>query len=154
MPPPTTDRVLRHPPPQWTARIRHATSVRIERAALSGPEAIEERLAELDREWDLNRTAEAAAALTALAGLGLGALVGRRWRALTALAAGFLLQHSLAGWSAPAGLLRRRGVRTAAEIAEERYALKALRGDFASLRMGRASEPPAKVHEVLQAVAR
>jgi hypothetical protein len=43
---------------------------------------------------------------------------------------GFLLQHAVQGWCPPLPLLRRLGVRTADEINEERYALKALRGDF------------------------
>jgi hypothetical protein len=41
-----------------------------------------------------------------------------------------LLWHSLIGWSPLLPILRARGVRTPAEIAQERYALKALRGDF------------------------
>jgi hypothetical protein len=42
----------------------------------------------------------------------------------------FLLQHALQGWCPPVPLFRSLGVRTASEIDEERYALKALRGDF------------------------
>jgi hypothetical protein len=42
----------------------------------------------------------------------------------------FLLQHGLQGWCPPLALFRRRGVRTRREIDLERYALKALRGDF------------------------
>jgi hypothetical protein len=46
------------------------------------------------------------------------------------LVTGFLLQHAVQGWCPPVKYFRRRGVRTAEEIAEERFALKALRGDF------------------------
>ena len=42
----------------------------------------------------------------------------------------FLLQHAVQGWCPPVPFFRRRGVRTAREIEIERYALKALRGDF------------------------
>ncbi len=56
----------------------------------------------------------------------------KRFFALPAVVAGFLLQHALQGWCPPLPLFRRLGVRTAAEIDQERYALKALRGDFAS----------------------
>jgi hypothetical protein len=50
---------------------------------------------------------------------------------LPVVVAGFLLQHALQGWCPPLPVLRRLGVRTADEINQERYALKALRGDFA-----------------------
>jgi hypothetical protein len=49
------------------------------------------------------------------------------------LASGFLLQHALQGWCPPVSLFRRLGVRTSAEIEQERYALKALRGDFQNI---------------------
>jgi hypothetical protein len=39
----------------------------------------------------------------------------------------------LQGWCPPLPILRSLGVRTADEINEERYALKALRGDFADV---------------------
>jgi hypothetical protein len=40
------------------------------------------------------------------------------------------LQHAVQGWCPPIPVLRRFGFRTADEINRERYALKALRGDF------------------------
>ena len=45
----------------------------------------------------------------------------------------FLVQHAVHGWCPPLAALRRMGVRTRREIDEERYALKALRGDFSGL---------------------
>lgn len=42
----------------------------------------------------------------------------------------FLAQHGLQGWCPPIPVFRRLEVRTDREIARERYALKALRGDF------------------------
>jgi hypothetical protein len=57
--------------------------------------------------------------------------VDRRFFVLPAVVAGFLLQHAVQGWCPPLPLFRRSGVRTAAEIGNERYALKAIRGDFA-----------------------
>ncbi len=44
--------------------------------------------------------------------------------------AAFLLQHALQGWCPPLPLLRRLGIRTAAEIHDEIIALRILRGDF------------------------
>jgi hypothetical protein len=66
--------------------------------------------------------------------LSLGTFVDRRWYVLPGLVAGFLLQHALQGWCPPLPVFRRLGFRTASEIDYERYALKALRGDFELIR--------------------
>jgi hypothetical protein len=94
------------------------------------PERIEERLHALDQEWDVERALEANAAAFSLGGVTLAIFSSRRWLALPALVAGFLLQHAVQGWCPPLPLLRRLGFRTQREIDQERYALKALRGDF------------------------
>jgi hypothetical protein len=73
---------------------------------------------------------EANAASIALSGTALGLFLDRRFLVLPALVMAFLLQHALQGWCPPAPLLRRLGVRTSSEIEAERYALKAVRGDF------------------------
>jgi hypothetical protein len=91
---------------------------------------------ELDREWDIERTLEANASTAVLVGVTLGALVDRRFFALPAIVAGFLLQHAIQGWCPPVPLLRRLGFRTASEIDYERYALKGCRGDFQKLQSG------------------
>src|SRR5690348_10746194 len=46
---------------------------------------------------------------------------------------------ALQGWCPPVPFFRSRGVRTAYEINQERYALKALRGDFAKTLDGAAA---------------
>lgn len=94
------------------------------------PDRIESRIDELDQEWDVERALEANAASIALGGLALAAFANRRWLALPALVGGFLLQHAVQGWCPPLPALRRLGFRTQREIDQERYALKALRGDF------------------------
>ncbi|PLT92960.1 hypothetical protein BMJ34_20245 [Sinorhizobium medicae] len=94
------------------------------------PDQIEARLTELDREWDIERTLEANASTLAFTGTMLAATVDRRWLALPAIVTGFLFQHAIQGWCPPLPILRRLGFRTAEEINQERYALKALRGDF------------------------
>jgi hypothetical protein len=45
----------------------------------------------------------------------------------------FLFQHAVQGWCPPVPLFRRLGVRTRKEIDAEKYALKAVRGDFDEL---------------------
>ncbi len=99
------------------------------------PEEIDRRLDELDREWDIERLLEANAGILSLMGLTFG-VIRSRWYILPAAAAAFLVQHAVQGWCPPVSLMRRLGIRTAREINHERYALKALRGDFDSVRLG------------------
>jgi hypothetical protein len=132
--PSTTSRVPANTAPSVNEAIRGETDERVRRVVAGGTAAVRRRLGELDREWDIERTLEANAATVALAGLALGAVVDRRFFALPAVVAGFLLQHALQGWCPPVPIFRRLGIRTAAEIAEERYALKVLRGDFGRTR--------------------
>jgi hypothetical protein len=128
--PSTTARVPLHTHREYNEMIRRQTEANVTRCAFLGPEAIERRLKELDEEWDIERALEANAATAALTGVALGAFVDRRLFLLPAIVGGFLLQHALQGWCPPVPALRRLGFRTEAEIDEERYALKALRGDF------------------------
>jgi hypothetical protein len=124
--PGTSDRVPRNTAPEVNRRIRQQTLANIARYRNAGAEAIEHRLEELDREWDIERAIEANAAGIALTGVALGAFVDRRFLALPAAVCAFLLQHALQGWCPPVPVLRRLGFRTAREIFEERLALKAL----------------------------
>ncbi|AWM86540.1 hypothetical protein [Microvirga sp. 17 mud 1-3] len=100
------------------------------------PEGIDRRLRELDREWDIERTLETNAATLAFTGVALAYKGDRRWLALPALVTAFLLQHAIQGWCPPLPVLRRLGFHTAREIDTERYALKALRGDFGPIGPG------------------
>jgi len=98
-----------------------------------GWDAIDVRLSELDAEWDIERMLETMAPTFTLTGLVLGLTSHRKWLALPLIVNAFFLQHALQGWCPPLGILRRLGFRTADEIDRERYALKALRGDFRSV---------------------
>jgi hypothetical protein len=127
------------PPPNDPTRERSSDAVnrRIDlqtRGALeeagASPDAIRARLAELDREWDLDRaliaTFSALGSITAanmvrnvrrtgkLGGFGL-----LFWTQM-----GFLLHHAVRGWCPPVAVLRRMGFRTAREICAERVALE------------------------------
>lgn len=128
--PSTVDRVPLHTAEHVNEMIRRQTEHRVSRCAAAGAEAIDRRLGELDREWDIERTLEANAATVALIGLTLGATVSRKWYAFPAVVAGFLLQHAVQGWCPPVPVFRRLGFRTQPEIDYERYSLKSLRGDF------------------------
>ncbi len=93
-------------------------------------DTLNERIRELELEWNLERTLEANGAALALIGLALGVSADRRFFGLTLLASGCLLQHALSGWSPPLPLLKRLGIRSTAEIQQEILALRILRGDF------------------------
>jgi hypothetical protein len=131
--PASTRRVPQHTADHVNEQIRRDTERRIARCAAAGHAAIDQRLAELDHEWDIERMLEANAATVSLLGLTLGATVDRRWFLLPTAVAAFLLQHALQGWCPPLPVFRRMGIRTCSEIDAERYALKALRGDFRNL---------------------
>lgn len=150
--PSTTMRVPAHTPDQWNERIRQQIRDNVAYYSAAGPQAIERRLQELDREWDIERVLETNAASVALAGMALGATVDRRWFFLPAAVAGFLLQHAIQGWCPPVPLFRRLGVRTATEIDEERYALKAARGDFKDIPVGPDGHDPGRVDRILRAI--
>ena len=110
--------------------IREQTRANVERVAARGPAAIDRRLRELDEEWDIERYVETLAPSLTLLGMTLGLTVSRKFFLVPFAVQGFFLQHALQGWCPPVPVLRRLGVRTQAEIDHERYALKALRGDF------------------------
>jgi hypothetical protein len=128
--PSTTQRVPDHTTERVNDRIRRHTRANVIRHAAEGSAAIDRRLAELDREWDIERTLEANAATLAAAGAGLALLVNKKFSLIPLVVGGFLLQHAVQGWCPPVPIFRRMGFRTQTEIDHERYALKALRGDF------------------------
>jgi hypothetical protein len=144
----TAERVASHTAEEINDRIRRETDRRVAVLARSGPQAMDARLAELDREWDIGRWLETGASSLMLVGTLLGVGVDRKWFLLPAAVGAFLLQHALQGWSPPLPLLRRLGVRTSDEINQERFALKALRGDFAT----GAGSVGASADEVMRAV--
>jgi hypothetical protein len=98
--------------------------------ACATPECLDERIHRLDHEWDIDRIYETTIGLISIVGLILGLVVNEWWLILPAFGAISLLSHGLFGWSIFLVLFRALGVRTGTEIAYERYALKALRGDF------------------------
>jgi hypothetical protein len=132
----TPERVPKHTPESFNRAIQRDID-RSVRYYARHRKRIGERLDQLDREWDIERTLEANAATVAFTGVVLGAAVDRRWLALPALVTAFLLQHAVQGWCPPIPVLRRLGFRTMREIDTERYALKALRGDFGPLGPGK-----------------
>ena len=122
--PATQTRVQHHTRPEINAEVKRRTIDCIAHAVRTN--TIDERLDELDREWDTERTLQTNFSLVALLGLALS-LRDKRWLLLSAGASAFMVQHSLQGWCPPLALFRRLGVRTTAEIERERMALLAVR---------------------------
>lgn len=87
---------------------------------------LEQRIAELDAEWDIERVLTLNASTLTLLGLVLGVKKDRRWLGLSATVMAFLFQHSVQGWCPPLPVFRALGVRTRGEIDTEKFALKAM----------------------------
>ncbi|CAN5516959.1 hypothetical protein BH09PLA1_BH09PLA1_13040 [soil metagenome] len=144
----TAKRVPQHTDRHVNERIRRETEMRIAYFS-QHPEQINQRLRELDQEWDIERTLATGSTTLTLTGLLMGIGVRRKWLLLALAVQGFYLQHALQGWCPPLPLFRRMGIRTAEEIHRERYALKAIRGDFDNIKDGQTAP-----ERILQATTR
>lgn len=127
------DRIRQHTRPSVRTRIDDSTRSQLLRYEAADARVIADRLEELDREWDTDRTIELEASVTGLLGVALGAFVRSGFLVIPAVVGGALLMHAVTGRYPLMPVLRRMGLRTSREIARERYALKALRGDFQGL---------------------
>lgn len=96
-------------------------------------ETITRHIDQLDREWDIERVLQTNASILALSGILLGAAVNRKFLLVPGAVLSFFLQHAVQGWCPPVPVFRRIGIRTRKEINREKYALKAIRGDFDSV---------------------
>lgn len=131
--PATARRVEQSTDERLNQAIRARADAEVVRLESASDEEIAERLRELDEEWDVERLLQVNASTLVLLGVLLGAKVDRRFLLLPAAVFTFFAQHALQGWCPPIPVFRRLGVRTHREIARERHALKALRGDFDDL---------------------
>ncbi|WP_410507479.1 DUF2892 domain-containing protein [Methanosarcina hadiensis] len=105
---------------------------------------ISKRIDDLDHEWDIERYIEANAAVLSFIGVVYGLKGNKKWFVLPILVSIFLLQHAVQGWCPPVSVFRRFFVRTRKEIEAEKYALKALRGDFERVSFKENKEKGAK----------
>lgn len=128
-----TDPVRGHAGEKATRRLDRERLNRIRRFATAPSAEVTEHLADLDKEWDIERRLEANAASIMLISTALAATHSKRWLILSAVVPGFLLQHAIQGWCPPIEVFRRLGARSRNEIDAERTSIKALRGDFTGL---------------------
>ena len=146
------DRVRAHTAMEVLEKIDQRIEENIQSYATQSKGAISARIDELDREWDIERLLETNASALAFTGLTLGITVNKKWFLLTGGVLAFLFQHAVQGWCPPIPLLRRAGVRTRSEIDREKFALKALRGDFENIPIKAENNPLARAHNALLAV--
>lgn len=148
-----TDRVRRHTSPEILDEIDERIAQSIRFYSTQPDSVIQQRIDELDREWDMERRLETNASVAVVATTLLGLTVSKKWFLLTAAVGAFLFQHAVGGWCPPVPILRRLGTRTRKEIDREKYALKALRGDFKELTGPRPQQNRKLVAQTLQAIS-
>lgn len=102
--------------------IDRATRESIARTVAGGRRAIERRLSELQREWDVDRALVLNFSVLVLAQL-LAARRDRRWLWGPLVQTPFLIMHATLGWCPPVLWFRPLGFRTRFEIQGEREAL-------------------------------
>jgi hypothetical protein len=98
----------------------------------AGPQAIEDRLAELDREWTAGRMTKAAMGVVIVSGFLLSPL-NSWWLILPAIGGLFLLSYLFGRTSWLGIFFHKIGYRSGFEVDQEKMALKVLRGDFRDL---------------------
>ena len=99
----------------------------------AGPQAITDRLNEIEQEWSAGRVTKATIGILIVAGLVLTVLVNPWWMLLPAFGGFFLMQYLFTRVSWLGAMYREVGFRSGADIDQEKFALKALRGDFRQL---------------------
>ncbi len=93
-------------------------------------ENINQRLLELDNEVDVETYMQAESSSLTLAGIILSLAVSKKWLILPIATSALSIANLIRGRNNPLTIFRKLGFRTRAEIEKERYALKAIRGDF------------------------
>ena len=126
----TEERVRSSTSPSQNEKIDRETKTNLARYKDLDSLTIQERIKELDKKWDIERTLMFNAATLSMTGALLAIFVNRKWAIMPAVVTSFLIQHTLQGWCPPLPLFRAMGIKSREELDREKYALKALRGDF------------------------
>jgi hypothetical protein len=119
-----------------TARCQETPALEQRLACLAdaGQQAIAERLEAIEREWSAGRMTKATIGVVVIVGLALTALLRNPWWLILPTLGGFLLLQYLFDRSSWLGaMFGKMGYRSGAEIDQEKFALKAIRGDFRDL---------------------
>ena len=144
------DRVRENTEQYVNAELDERAEDRVHGFAESSREEITARIKELEKEWSIERLIESEAPMMALAGLGLGATVSRKFLVLPAFVFSMVALHGIQGWYPMIPLFRRMGFRSRKEIDREKFTLKAMRGDFKEIEAG--GDQAERVEKVFAAV--
>jgi len=98
----------------------------------AGPQAIEDRLTQLDHEWTAGRMTKASMGVVIVSGLALATL-NPLWLILPGVGGVLMLSYLFGRTSWLGGLFHKMGYRQGSEVDQEKMALKVLRGDFRGL---------------------
>lgn len=147
---PAGENVRKVTPTKQNTVIDEIILANIRKYAEKGPEEISHRIKELDKEWDIERVLDLNMSGLALCGITSSIMFNQYSIILPILLLLFFIWHALQGWCPPLPILRYFKVRTRPEIDREKYALKAIRGDFNDLlndkdRVFRAFEATRKI---------
>lgn len=124
------DRIRENTSDEINRRIDRFTEDNIRFYATQSNDILSERIDDLEDEWDVDMLIQLYISGVGLTSIIFGTLGSKKWWLVTTAALGFLGNHAVNGWCPSAMIFRRLGFRTRQEIDREKYALKALRGDF------------------------
>jgi len=110
-----------------------ALECRLKSVIDGGPEAIGERLDELESEWTAGRAAKATAGILIVGGLALSLTLSLMWLVLPIVGGAVMMQYLFGRTSLIGEMFHAFGLRSGSEIEREKMALRVLRGDFALL---------------------
>jgi len=99
----------------------------------AGPQAIQDRLDQLDREWTAGRATKATLGVMLVVGFALTALLDPWFLILPTIGGFIMLQYLFSRTSWLGKTFREMGFRSGFEVDQEKTALKVLRGDFQHL---------------------
>ncbi|MFT3781875.1 MAG: hypothetical protein QM790_07655 [Nibricoccus sp.] len=120
---------------QEVLRLLEEKTLRDIRFYAAQPSAvIDDRIRELRQEWSIDRILQFEIATIGLTTALLALVHSRKWGILTCAVTATLLIFARTRKGSAVQLLRELGFRTRAEIDREIFALKLLRGDFASVK--------------------
>lgn len=119
------DRIRDYTADKINHKLDHQTERIIRGVQALGPEAIQQRLNELDKEWDIDRVLMLNFSVLVFAQL-LAARKYPKWLWGPLIQTPFLFLHSTLGWCPPSLWFRPLGFRTRKEIQSEREALLTL----------------------------
>jgi hypothetical protein len=123
------DRVRNMSTESANRKIDADTRAALARTSAGGRAAIEQRLADIQREWDVDRVLMLNFAVLVFAQL-VAARKDRRWLWGPLTQTPFLAMHALVGWCPPSLWFRPLGFRTRFEIQAEREDLLKRLGDL------------------------